>query len=207
MALNERLEKKLTKILAKAGLNEEEIGKIVEEVEGAVSEETNEEEGNPEETPLPPSEELSEGEVPNPEEGAAPIEEAPIPPQAEEEPAPQPEEVPPGDGNIEEALKQLAAQEEGAIPPEAGVPPTPPEPLVPQVDPALVQELQSALGEANKTIEALTARIDSLEEALKGAGVITGSSQLGDETPRITPNANADQNDAFDDVLNVINGR
>ena len=204
--MNERLEKKLKKILAKAGLDEEEIGKIVDEVEGVVSEEVNEEEGNPEETPLPPSEESSEGEVPNPEEVAAPIEETPIPPQ-EEEPAPQAEEVPPSDGDIASALDELAAQEEGAIPPEAEVPPAPQEPLVPQFDPALVQELQSALGEANKTIEALTARIDSLEEALKGAGVITGSSQLGDETPRITPNANADQIDAFDDVLNVINGR
>lgn len=198
--MNERLAKKLKKILAKAGLTEEEIGKIVDEVEEAVTEEVVEEEGNPEEAPLPPSEEVVE-ETPIVEE--APIEEvAPT-----EEVAPIQEEVAPEtDGNIESALAELAAQE-GDVPPQVDVPPTPVEPLAPQIDPSQVQELVNQLGEANKTIEALTTRVDSLEEALKSAGVITSDSKLGDETPRITPNANANNEDAFDDILATINGK
>lgn len=200
MALNERLEKKLKKILAKAGVKEDKIDEVVEEVEAATSEEeVPEEEPIPEETPLPPSEE--EVVEPTPEEvveEAAPGEGEPIP-----------EQVAPSDGNIEAALQELAAQEEGAPTPEEIPPqePTPDQlPPVPQVDPQ-VQELVAQLGEANKTIEGLVARIDSLEAALKESGIISGTSPLGDENPRITPNANANNEDAFDDIIATINGK
>lgn len=200
MALNERLEKKLAKILTKAGLDEEKVNAIVDEVEEALTEEVAPEEGNPEEAPIPPSAE----EIVAPDQ----VEGDPAP---EEIPAPQEEETSaPTDGSIESALQELAAQEEAPVPPQPEVPvdPATQEPLIPQVDPNLVQELQTQLGEANKTIEGLVARIDSLEEALKGAGVITSSSALGDEKPRITPNANRENGDeAFDEVLAAINGK
>lgn len=201
MAFNEKLEKKLKKILAKAGLEEDKVDAIVDEVEGALEEEDVPEDVNPvEEEPLPPSEEPKE-------EPEAPAEEQVAP--TEGEVPPQEEVVAPNDGNIEQALNELAAQTEGAATPqEEVVPPTPAqEQLPPPIDPSQIEQLTHDLGEAHKTIEGLVARIDSLEEALKSAGVITGESKVGDETPRITPNASADQNDAFDDILDVINGK
>lgn len=199
--MNERIAKKLKKLLAKAGLEEDKVDEVVEEVEAALAEEeVPEEEGNPEEAPLPPSEEEVVEEVPEEVvEEAAPNEEVP----------PLEEEAAPGDGNIEAALQELAAQEEGAVPPEGEVPPTPDQalPEVPQVDPSAIQQLQSDFAEAQKTIEGLLARIDSLEEALKASGVIANDSKVGDENPRLTPNANQDNADAFDDVLAAINGK
>lgn len=198
--MNERIAKKLKKLLAKAGLEEDKVDEVVEEVEAALAEEdVPEEGGNPEEAPLPPSEEEAVEEVPE-----EVVEEA-----AAEEVPPSEEEAAPGDGNIESALEELAAQEEGAVPPEGEVPPTPDQelPPVPQVDPNEVAQLAADFGEAKKTIEGLLARIDSLEEALKASGVISNDSKVGDETPRLTPNANQDNADAFDDVLAVINGK
>ena len=198
MAFNEKLEKKLKKILAKAGLDEDKVNDIVDEVEGALVEEEVPEDVNPGEDAVPPSEN----------EGDEVVEE-----KAEEEVAPEEvveevaqEEVPPTDGNIEQALEELAAQE-GEATPNAEVAPLPEEPIVPQIDPSELQKLSNDLNEANKTIQGLLARIDSLEDALKAAGVITSDSKVGDETPRITPNANANNEDAFDDILATINGK
>lgn len=197
--MNEKLAKKLKKILAKAGLDEDKVDDIVDEVEVALTEEEVPEDVNPEENEaqVPPSEE----------EGAPTPEEAQVPPESE----PAPEEVPPTeepapqetDGSIEQALNQLAA-EEGAQTPEADVLPAP---AIPAIDPNEVAKLTKDLNEANKTIEGLVKRIDSLEDALKSAGVITSETKVGDETPRITPNANQDNADAFDDILDVINGK
>lgn len=200
MAFNEKLEKKLKKILAKAGLDEEKVDAIVDEVESELAEEDVPEDANPvEEVAAQPSEE----EVVEPE---AQEEEQVAP--SEDEVPPQEEVVPPGDGNIEEALNELAAQEEGVATPEEVVPPAPAqEQLPPPIDPSQIEQLAHDLGEANKTIQGLLARIDSLEEALKGAGVITSDSKVGDENPRITPNASAGQEDAFDNILDVINGK
>ena len=198
--MNERLEKKLKKILAKAGLDEDQIDGIVEEVESAVAEEVVPEEGNPDETTeVPPVEDEPVVTEPAPEE---------VPPEAAAEEVPPVEEVPPTDGNIAAALDELAAQE-GAVPPESEVPPeaVPPQEVIPQADPTEIQKLSDDLAEAHKTIEGLVARIDSLEEALKASGVISNDSKVGDETPRITPNANQENNDAFDDILATINGK
>lgn len=200
--MNEKLAKKLKKILAKAGLDEEKINSIVDAVEEAVTEEEAPEDVDPEEAEA----EVSEEEVV--EEPDQVVEEAPV-----EEEAPNEEVLPPqeevaqeNDGSIEAALNELAAQE-GVAPNEAQVPGPEAEAPLPTIDPSEVQKLQNDLAEANKTIEGLVARIDSLEEALKGAGVITSNSKLGDENPRLTPNASANQEDAFDDILNVINGK
>lgn len=211
--MNEKLAKKLSKILAKAGLEEDKVDEILADVEEALAEEGAQEGDNPEETPLPPSEE-NEGDVPPSEEGAGDVPQegdAPIPPELEgdvppEEGAPLPPQE--GDGSIEDALGQLAAQE-GDVPPapQEEVPPIPQEPQLPPIDPSIISDLTNQLGEANKTIEALKAQVDSLYAALKEAGVISGGTNIGDETPRVTPNASSDQEDAFDDILATINGK
>ena len=205
MAFNEKLAKKLKKILAKAGLDEDKIDEVVEEVEEATSEEVVEEDGNPEEAQVPPTEEEG-GEVPPEVVEEVVNEEQPAPQEAPLEGEAPIEEVPPTDGSIEQALGELAAQEQGEVPQEV-VAPTPDQAPLPPIDPTLVEELKTQLGEANKTIEGLTARIDSLEEALRSAGVISSDSKLGDETPRITPNANQESEDAFDEIINHINGK
>lgn len=202
MAFNEKLAQTLKEVLAKEGLEEDKVDAIVNEVEGKLAEEDVPEDANPEEEGAtePSEEEVAEPTQAPEEEPAAPTE-GEVPPEEEV--------VPPGDGNIEQALNELAAQEQGATAPEEEVvPPTPTqEQLPPPIDPSQLEQLTHDLGEANKTIEGLVARINSLEEALKSAGVITSDSKVGDETPRITPNASADQNDAFDDIINVINGK
>ena len=211
--MNEKLAKKLSKILAKAGLEEDKIEGILEDVEEALAEEGAPEGDNPDENQLPPSEEegnenpVEEGEGELPPEG-----ELPVPPS--EDDVPPADELPPqeGDGSIEDALSQLAAQEEGApVPPqpqeEVQTAVEPPVPQVPAVDPSVIGELQNQLGEANKTIEALKAQIDSLFNSLKEAGVISGGQSIGDETPRVTPSSSAENDDAFDDILATINGR
>lgn len=205
--MNEKLAKKLAKILAKAGLDEDQVNNIISEVEEAVAEEVTPDGGNPDpNAQVPPSDENG-NDVPPAPEGDVPPSEV-VPPIPNEEVVPQDD-----DGSIDSALAQLAAQEQGVTPP-TDVPPTPdpnqglpPTPPIPQVDPTKIEQLINDLGEANKTIEALSSRINSLEEALKSAGVITSNSALGDETPHITKNASADQVDAFDDILNVINGK
>lgn len=210
--MNEKLAKKLSKILAKAGLEQDKVEEILADVDKALAEEGAPEGDNPDENQLPPSEE--EGDVPPTEEGAGelpPEGELPIPPSTDDVP-PASDELPPqeGDGSIEDALSQLAAQEEGApVPPQPQeeVPPTPEVPPVPAIDPNVIGELTNQLGEANKTIEALKAQVDSLYAALKDAGVISGGTNIGDETPRITPNASAENEDAFDDILATINGK
>lgn len=211
--MNEKLAKKLSKILAKAGLEDDEVEKILADVEEALAEEVPQEGDNPDENQLPPSEE--EGDVPPSEEGAGdvpPDGDLPIPPTPEGDVPPQEgDALPPqeGDGSIEDALGQLAAQEGDLVPPQPQeeVPPVPQEPQVPQFDPSVIVELTGKLDEANKTIDALKAQVDSLFNSLKEAGVISGGESIGDETPRVTPNANSDQEDAFDDIIATINGK
>lgn len=211
--MNEKLAKKLGKLLAKAGLDEDKINEILSEVDDAVTEEGVQDDVNPENA------QPGEGAVPSDEvveEGAgegAPSD-LPIPPteevvgQVDDQVAPTEEEtVPPTDGSIESALDELAAQEGGQVPPTEPI--APEQPQVPIVDPTLVSQLQNDLGEALKTIDGLSARIQSLEESLKTAGVITdGGSQLGDENRPLGQSANHDAGaDAFDDILAKLNGR
>jgi len=196
--MNEKLAKKLEKLLAKAGLDEDKIDEILSEVAEASAEEGVPNDVDPEAVPE------GEGEVQGDD---VPTEELPVEEVPQEEVVPQAEEeqVPPTDGSIENALNELAAQEQGGqVPPtEQAVPP------VPQVDPSQIEQLVGDLGEAQKTIQGLLARIDSLEQALTQAGVISGGgSQLGDEQGAITPSANHDASaDVFDDVLARLNGK
>lgn len=197
--MNEKLAKKLEKLLAKAGLDEDKIDEILGEVAEASAEEGVQDDANPEAVPE------GEGEVQG--EQVPPTEELPVeevPSEVAEQVAPTEEEqVPPTDGSIEGALQELAAQEEGGqVPPTEQVPP------VPAIDPSVIEQLTNDLGEANKTIQGLVARIESLEQALKSAGVISEGTQLGDEQGTLTPSANHDASaDVFDDVLARLNGK
>lgn len=108
------------------------------------------------------------------------------------------------------------------VPPASEDPvPTPEEQAAPVVDPVaeqnpvggyddgplkgLINDLQTELAEAKKTIDGQAARIDSLEEALKKGGFLDDSeAPVGDETPKAPAAVQVD--DPMDDVLAQING-
>lgn len=196
MALNERLERKLTKILAKLGLDDDKIDEIVDEVLEATSEEVTPEGGNPEETPIPPSVEEVVAEEPAPQ---------------EEEPQELPPETPnvevapegPTPGSIEDAVAGLvpeSAPEEVVAPTPDQVPPTP------NFEDPRVNDLLNEITELKKANEGLVARVGSLEDALKNAGVIEGSQTIGDERPSLPESVN-NQGDVLTEVLNRLNGK
>jgi len=211
MAFTEKLAKKLKKILAKAGLDEEKIDEVVDEVESATSEEDIPDDVNhvDEGAPTPsdePVEEPSDEEVPPKEQ---PVEEPPVEePPVEEVP---PVEVPPvpaqpGDGSIESVVNDFV---NGVAPQEEPQPEVPPEvaPIVPpQADPQ-VQDLLARVEELSKANEGLLTRIASLEDALRQAGIIDGTQELGDERPTLPENANNGQGNILNDILKQINNK
>lgn len=185
--MNEKLEKKIRKLLAKAGLEEEEIQNIIDEINNSNVEEV--EEGEPVEEEVNPAE--------NPEVvEEVPADVPPVEEQAVEEVAPA--EIPPEQVAESEALP--LAEEQPPVEEVAPVQEPGPDPLV--------VELQGLLQEAQKAIEGLTARIGSLEEALQNAGVVEGgTAEVGDETPKLTPQHDDDGEQVLDDVIRHINGR
>lgn len=187
--MKEKLEKKLLKILAKAGLDEEKANEIVEEVKSAVSEEDAPDSTDPEDTPNPEGQETNEG---NDQEGTTP------PPSEEGEIPPVPP-VPP----TEEQVPPAPAPE---VPP-AEIPPEVP-PAVPTVNPNL-QKALALLEEQQKANQGLLARVNALEEALRSAGIIEGSAPqtVGVETPTPLPESINNQGNILSDVLAQINGK
>lgn len=191
MAFNERLARKLAKLLVKVGLNEDKAAEIVDEVAVELAEEGSPEvndpvppEGDPI-PPIPPEEEPSGDPIP-PEPGPAPI---------EEEPEPEGEPVPP-------------LPPEGAIPqePTPELPPEVPQPPIPTIDPSIVEGLKGELEEQKKANEGLLARVDSLEQALKAAGILEGTPQsVGVESNPTLPDAPNGQGAILDEVLKQIN--
>ena len=190
MAFNERLAKKLAKLLVKVGLNEDKAAEIVDEVAVELAEE-----GTPGGDPVPPEGDPIPPTPPEEEPSGDPI------PQEEpdQEPEPQGDPVPP---------------DEGAIPPEVPpqeVPPqeVPPElPPIPQADPTEIEALKAELEEQKKANEGLLARVDSLEKALKAAGILEGTPEsVGVEPNPTLPDAPNGQGAILDEVLKQINGR
>lgn len=198
---------KLKKVLAENGLSEEEIAKIIAELENNESDNENDgnDDGNSEEdkpTPtnddsneeddLPPAskEGNGEGEIPPSEDEPSPAEVPPLPPEGnlppnEELPPVPPTDVPPVD--------------EPTVQPQEELPPTPAQP-----DPELLGKLE----EQAKTIEGLLARIESLEEALKKSGILNGETdEIGTDKPNVPDSASAQVNDEYDDILGEINRR
>lgn len=147
---------KLKSILEEKGVDEETAKAILAELEEA-------EDKPEEESPAVPLEGEPEGEAidqeaQEPEEGDAPAIEAEAKPEGEEAPIPEP--LPEGTADI---TAEVAAE------------PIPePEPApIPQPDPEK-EQLRTDLDELKKANEGLLARVDSLEEALRSAGVIEG---------------------------------
>lgn len=190
MAFNERLAKKLAKLLVKAGLDEDKVDDIVGQVEEELAEEGTQggDPVPPEGDPIPPT--------PTQEEPSG----DPIPQEEpDQEPEPQGDPVPP---------------DEGAIPPEVPpqeVPPqeVPPElPPISQADPTEIEALKAELEEQKKANEGLLARVDSLEKALKAAGILEGTPEsVGVEPNPTLPDAPNGQGAILDEVLKQINGR
>lgn len=188
----DKLIEKLSEILAKLGLDEDAINGVIAELSDVAKEEAVEEDsakdGDPTETtqdeavpPLPPEEVVNE----------APTEEL-----NSDVPA---DEVPPVEGEVPPESEQVPPVE----PPAPQVPPFDPTELINQVN-----DLGAKLEEQVKANEGLLARIGSLEEALKGAGVIDGestASEVGDPNPSTAPGNPTE--DVFQDVLNDLNGR
>ena len=206
--MNEKLAEKLTKILAEKGLENDAIDDVIDEIEDVIAEEdvNKEEDVNPENEVTKPAD-AKDVDAKN--DDVVP----PVIPEDDKVVPPAPIEVdaPKGDGTIDEAINDLVAQEEQK--PEEVVAPVvaPTDPVVPPapaIDPSQVEQLIHDLGESNKTIEALKARIDSLEAALKDSGVINSTSPLGDDKPRVTPSVSRDSGeDSLDDILAHINGK
>lgn len=217
--MEEKLAKKLNKVLSKAGIDEDKIANILDEVEKTLAEEEVKEDDNPVEDAEPVVEEKEEitdadkdgkekveeeiKEEMKEEQPLDPVEDAPV----EEGVAPVDAEQ---DGSIESAINSMVGQQEEGVAPveEVAEQPVPEVPNAPVVDIDQVNKLGNDLQEANKTIEGLIARIDSLESALKQSGIMTdGGVAIGDEQPKLTPNANAFGGNPIDDVLDHINGR
>lgn len=184
----EKLLNALRETLAQLGLDEQAIDAALEE---AMAKASAEEDPAPASDPEVPSQ---EGGVP-PTEPEVPVEEVPSEVPSADLPT---DEVPPTEGE--------------PVPPEEVVPPVEPEvPPVPPFDPTPILEqvnaLQGQLDEYKKANEGLLARVQSLEEALKSAGVISEGNpvnEVGDERPSAAPQSPTD--DVFGDVMRELNG-
>lgn len=195
---------KLKETLKANGIDEEKIEKIIDDLEKEPAE------GEP--TPNP-------NENPDPSQGEGE--------PAEGEPAPNPEEEKPDDENPSEN-NEGDPNEEGGLPPDVEVPPTPnPEELppdvppsdVPPVEPTPVEvppapsfdptELIEKVEEQGKTIEGLLARIDSLQDALKGAGILekADDENIGFENQGLPGTSSAGADSAMVSALNKLNNR
>ena len=200
---------KLKKVLAENGLSEEEIAKIIAELENNESDNENDgnDDGKPEEDEptstdddsneeddLPPASKENgngEGEIPQSENEPSPAEVPPLPPEGN---VPQNEELPPVPPT------DVPPVDEPTVPPQ--------DPTVPQAPTGPDPELLGKIEEQAKTIDGLLARIESLEEALKKSGILDGNTEeVGTDKPNVPDSASAQVNDEFDDVLGEINRR
>lgn len=186
--------KRLKKELSKLGLDEEKQSKVIDivmsddadddEAEEIVDEEV--EKVEPEEDASPEGDGKSEDEVPEPVDPLAPV--------SEEEPV---EEPPVEDTPLPEGMEEVDPNQIGnEVPPVNPDEPVPnPTPETPTVD------YEARLAEQGELIAAQKARIDSLEQQLKAAGILTDASvtnQVGvDEN-------SAPANDPMDDPVERV---
>lgn len=200
--------KKLKKELSKLGLDEEKQKEILdiinsddEDVEEDNAEIVEEEVKVPEEDASPEGDGKSEDEVPEPVDPLAPESEG------DEEVPPTAEEVPPvEDTPLPEGMDRVDPSQIGnEVPPVPNTDEPVPNPVTPDTPNV---DYEQKIKEQNDLIEAQKKRIDSLEEALKKAGILTDSG----ETNQVGVDDNqAPANDPLDDpverVLKEINGR
>jgi hypothetical protein len=195
---------KLKETLKANGIEEDKIDKIIADLaeedepdqEGDEVVEENQVDGKTEEVvPPAPSDEVEPVEVPvEPVEGN-PNEEGDVPQEGEVPP------VPPVDGEL--PVDEVQPTD---VPPTDEVPPVPP------FDPTellgKIDELTGKLGEYEKTIEGLVKRTESLEEALKTAGVLETSdneNNVGIDEPRIPGSSSVGADSAFTSALAKLN--
>ena len=189
---------KLKESLKANGVDEETIAKVLADLEEkpeGKDEENNEPqgEGKPEEgEPTPNPDEVPPQDTPSENNEGDPQEEGELPPDGEVPPTPNPEELPP------------------EVPPQ-DVPPTPEEPTpeVPPVPPFDPTELIGKVDELGKTIEGLLARIGSLEDALKGAGVLEKPDEenIGFENQGLPGTSSVGADSAMVSALNKLNNK
>ena len=201
--------KKLKKELSKLGLDEEKQKEILdiinsddEDVEENDAEIVEKEvKVEPEEDASPEGDGKSEDEIPEPVDPLAPESEG------DEEVPPTTEEVPPvEDTPLPEGMDRVDPSQIGnEVPPVPNTDEPVPNPVTPDTPNV---DYEQKIKEQNDLIEAQKKRIDSLEEALKKAGILTDSG----ETNQVGVDDNqAPANDPLDDpverVLKEINGR
>lgn len=207
--MDKKLEK-LKKLLSKLGLDEEKQSKVIDivmsddDVEDDEAEEIVEEEVKkvePEEDASPEGDGKSEDEIPEPVDPLAPESEG------DEEVPPAAEEVPPvEDTPLPEGMNRIDPSQIGnEVPPVPNTDEPVPNPVTPDTPNV---DYEQKIKEQNDLIEAQKKRIDSLEEALKKAGILTDSG----ETNQVGVDDNqAPANDPLDDpverVLKEINGK
>ena len=199
--MDEKLIAKVRAVLESLGEEEDKIEAVVEALEnedapvesgeGKSEEETTSNEPPVEEEPVADDVPLpeGEGEVPVPQEEPVIADPESVPPA--ELPPELPSELPPEVPPVEQAGPE-------------GLPPVGPE-LPPMVDLEEFNKVVTRLEETEKANQGLQARIESLEEALKGAGIIDGAvgNEVGNDIPS-APSAVADDT-TIDDVLREIN--
>lgn len=183
--MNERLEKKLRKILSKAGLNEDKINELVDQVKEDKAEEVSENGDNPDGASVS----LDENENVTPSGDEEDVTTDPMQEAASEVVTPTP------------PMETPQPSESDVVPPDQAIP------SVPTIDPNQLAQLMTDYQEMKKANEGLLARVESLESALRESGVISSNSVLGDENPRVTPNSNTQMSNPMDDVLREINPR
>lgn len=195
---------KLKETLKANGVEEEKIDKIIADL---AEENKPDQEGNEkveetqvdgkteEEVPPAPTDEVTPVEVPDEPNEGNPNEEGVEPQEGEVPP------VPPVDG-------ELPPQE---VPP-TDVPPVEDVPPVPQFDPTellgKIDELNGKVVEYEKTIEGLVSRIESLEGALKTAGVLEtndNENDVGIDEARIPGSSSNGADSAFASALAKLN--
>lgn len=180
--MNEKLKKKLQKLLSKAGLDEDKIEKVLAEVENPNEDTDKGEEETVETAPVVEG----EGEP-------APVDE-PLPDNVDENAEPQPE-VPQAMADVPPTEEQPMPQppvEETPVQEEQPVP-------VPQPD-GQMQELLKANEELKGALDGLMNRINALEQALKDGGIMEDSN--GEDVGVDKPNAPA--NNPVDDPMTEV---
>ena len=126
-----------------------------------------------------------------------------VPNETEINPAPEGEE-----GEPKEETEVAPPVEEPSAPVEPEE--LPPEEPLPEADPLAdlkgqYDDLNGKYDEAQKTIEALLARVDSLEEALRASGVIEGEKPVSYGVDKPTAPANDPIDDGLDDFFRKAN--
>lgn len=189
---------KLKKALIKYGVSEEEAIDFLQYLKGMPDEEDVEPKAEPSQEPVEEEGkadgEPTEVEEPAVEEPTEPTEPSGEVPPVEEEPAPsEPTEEPVAEP-VEEPAPEVPAVEE---PSDEELLPEEPQP---QADPI---DYQAKFEEAQKTIDALTARFDSLEEALKKSGALVPEQNPVGVPSGMPEGSNLESTN--DDVLKLLN--